>query len=330
MPTASSRRKPTRRNDMEDIEDDATTQRATQDAVEESDEEPTTHRAKKSKGKQRAQQEVDNDPDSDSDQAIDVENFPNQPLKRDQMRMLQGIADDWQKLADIISRPFDKYGMAAGALADLDDDDAKVRVQEIDGYMRESLDFAAVINTHTDVLNKIRQKGLQGEQFVDIGDIYIQEAKANVGNYKKKTIRQKYAREDAYIAFKSNVWEAQHPGMPMPPITEQLPREQGDNSDEDDDLEVGGVSQNYLCPVTLTLLDDPYTSSVCGHSFSAAAIRSTFRSPSALNKCPAAGCNKSFRLVDCKPNKDLAKKVKAYKRRMEKERELSDAEEVVD
>lgn len=69
---------------------------------------------------------------------------------------------------------------------------------------------------------------------------------------------------------------------------------------------------------------------VCGHSFSAAAIKSTFRSPSALNKCPAAGCAKSFRLIDCKPNKDLAKKVKAHKRRIEREQENSDAEEVLD
>jgi hypothetical protein len=35
-------------------------------------------------------------------------------------------------------------------------------------------------------------------------------------------------------------------------------------------------------------------------------------------------------LADCKPNKDLAKKVNAHKRRMEREQEVSDAEEVVD
>lgn len=72
--------------------------------------------------------------------------------------------------------------------------------------------------------------------------------------------------------------------------------------------------------------------SICGHSFSANAIKSTFRTPNSLNKCPATGCTKSFRLVDCKPNKDLAKKVKAHRRRMERERELelNDVEEVVD
>jgi hypothetical protein len=81
------------------------------------------------------------------------------------------------------------------------------------------------------------------------------------------------------------VQESRHPGAPMPPITEQIPRgkhilhhqhkfggseknfpsasEKGDNSDEDDDLEIGGVTQNYLCPITLTLLEDPYTSYVC-------------------------------------------------------------------
>ncbi|KAJ3568114.1 hypothetical protein NP233_g5923 [Leucocoprinus birnbaumii] len=329
MPATSSRRRAMRRNDMDDIEESANTQHAAQDDVEESDE-PNNPRVKKPKSKQRAQQDVENDADSDSDDAIDIQNFPNQPLNHDQIRTLHGLGDDWQKVAEAISRPFDKYGMAAGALADLDDDDAKARVEEIDGYMRESLDFMAITSAHREALHKIHQRGVQGERLVEVGDLYIQEAKTNVRNYQKKTIRQKYAREEAYVAFKANVWEAQHPGMPMPPITEQLPREQGDNSDEDDDLEIGGVSQNYLCPITLTLLDDPYTSSVCGHSFSANAIKSTFRSPSALNKCPAAGCTKSFRLADCKPNKDLAKKVKAYKRRMEREREDSDAEEVID
>jgi len=48
------------------------------------------------------------------------------------------------------------------------------------------------------------------------------------------------------------------------------------------------------------------------------------------NKCPAYGCSKSYRLIDCQPNKDLAKKAKAYKRRMEREQILSDVEEIVD
>ena len=36
--------------------------------------------------------------------------------------------------------------------------------------------------------------------------------------------------------------------------------EPGDVSDSDDDIEVGGVTQDYKCPLTLTPLEDPLTS----------------------------------------------------------------------
>jgi len=68
----------------------------------------------------------------------------------------------------------------------------------------------------------------------------------------------------------------------------------------------------------------------CGHSFSGEAIRQFFRGTNALKACPASGCNKSFRLADCKPDKDLAKKVKAWARRAQRMEEDSDAEEVIE
>jgi hypothetical protein len=36
--------------------------------------------------------------------------------------------------------------------------------------------------------------------------------------------------------------------------------EDGDDSDEDDDLEMGGVTLNFNCPLTLTPLVNPVTS----------------------------------------------------------------------
>jgi len=63
----------------------------------------------------------------------------------------------------------------------------------------------------------------------------------------------------------------------MPPITENIPKgtcvpavvlffssltffsEDGDLSDDDDDLEVGGVTQDYKCPLSLTTIVDPMT-----------------------------------------------------------------------
>lgn len=89
--------------------------------------------------------------------------------------------------------------------------------------MRESLDVIGVIKAHANALNVIRQSGLQGQDIVCIQShrgvflvlqvwqeqveaLYAKTAKTTVADYKKKTTRQKYAKEEAYVAFKSSIW----------------------------------------------------------------------------------------------------------------------------
>lgn len=122
--------------------------------------------------------------------------------------------------------------------------------------------------------------------------------------------------------------------------------EPGDESDDDDDIEVGGVTQDYKCPLTLTPLQDPMTSyasfftlhdypsfnhitnsrKVCKHSFSGAAIREYLSR--GVKKCPATGCNKRITLADLKEDRALERKVKEHARRaaMRAEDEDVDAE----
>lgn len=38
--------------------------------------------------------------------------------------------------------------------------------------------------------------------------------------------------------------------------------ESGDDSDDEDDVQIGGVTQDYKCPLTLTIFVDPLTSCV--------------------------------------------------------------------
>ena len=123
--------------------------------------------------------------------------------------------------------------------------------------------------------------------------------------------------------------------------------EPGDVSDDDDDVEVGGVTQDYKCPLTLTPLQDPVTSyastftflslsginnifkkfrKVCNHSFSRASIREYLsRGPKG---CPATGCNKKISLADLKDDKALERRVREHARReaMRAEDEDVDAE----
>jgi hypothetical protein len=57
---------------------------------------------------------------------------------------------------------------------------------------------------------------------------------------------------------------------------------------------------------------------------------SMFKNHAIPEKCPAAGCNKRFRVLDCVQDEALAKKVKAHQRRQRAAQVDSDAEEVVD
>lgn len=69
---------------------------------------------------------------------------------------------------------------------------------------------------------------------------------------------------------------------------------------------------------------------VCQHSFSADSIKEHFKSGNPVKKCPAAGCNKSFKLSDCLPDKNLAKKVENHVRRRALLAQNNDADEVID
>lgn len=60
--------------------------------------------------------------------------------------------------------------------------------------------------------------------------------------------------------------DIENPGQGMPPVSQFLPKEDGDDSDEED-FEMGGVSQDYNCPITLKPLLDPVTSYVLSHSY---------------------------------------------------------------
>lgn len=53
---------------------------------------------------------------------------------------------------------------------------------------------------------------------------------------------------------------------------------------------------------------------VCNHSFSKASIDGYFVNRARLQKCPAAGCNKTFRHADCEDDSALAKKVAKHLR----------------
>ncbi|KAH9480472.1 E3 SUMO-protein ligase NSE2 [Psilocybe cubensis] len=348
MPVAtSSRRKPTsRRLNSEDIEDVRNTQASRKtDDVSDAEDRPRTGKKvsvkrekdlrRRSNGKQRADPEAEDENDEDEDDRIDVENFPDQPLRRDDLQKLQGLSKEWITMRDRVSKRSELYEEVAAAMVGAGEKDvaSSKELQKLDNGVKEFMDVVAEMNCYAQSLDALYQKAMSGTEIRNALSQYKAGVEERKDEYASKTTRQKYLNKvtpTMYSDFHLAIWNANNPDNPMPPLTEMIPKEDGDDSGSDDDVEMGGVTQNYNCPITLTLLENPCTSRICGHSFSASSIKDHFRSGPSTKKCPAAGCNQTFKLDDCQPNKKLAKAVETYKRLKKVNERVDDAEEVVD
>ncbi|KAJ7696060.1 hypothetical protein B0H17DRAFT_1008113 [Mycena rosella] len=344
MPVAtSSRRRKTARQASSDIEEDQPTQkgRAQDDEVDEDDEDdaPPTRPVKKEKAavkkekgtaKSQPRREDPEDDEEDEDDRIDIDNFADQALTKADGAKIVGFCKDWNSIEETMHQPSPIISRVASAMAEVAGEEAQEGLAELDRIMKGLLDAQALMTGHSKVLSDIIQSVARGEELTNATDKYMELVDEMNAEYDSKTTRQKYMKNEQYVAFKEAIYEVDHSGHAMPPITDFIPREDGDESDDDDDVVMGGITQEYKCPLLMTLLVDPRTSSVCKHSFSGAAIQDMFKNTRGSLKCPAAGCSKSFTLADCKPNPDLARKVKAHERRQARQQQDSDAEEVID
>ncbi|KAK7048279.1 hypothetical protein R3P38DRAFT_2868407 [Favolaschia claudopus] len=345
MPVAtSSRRRKATHQVSSDIEEDQPTQaRAPRDEVDD-DEDEAPRPFKKEKGKSAVKKEKgkapvrkepkveDEDDEDDEDDRIDIDNFADQPITKDDAPRINGFASDWKIIEKAMRQPSAVISAVATSMAEVASEEGPEGLAELDRVIRNLLDMQAVMTGHSKVLSDMIQSVAQGEQITDLNDRYLSLVAEMNAEYDQKTTRQKYLKNEQYFNFKESIYEVEHPKSAMPPMTDFIPREAGDESDDDDDVVMGGVTQEYKCPLMMTLLKDPLTSSVCNHSFSGDAIRELFKGTRGPQKCPASGCSKTFTLAHCTPNPALARKVKAIEKRQARaqQQEDSDAEEVID
>lgn len=341
MPHAASRKRASRarREPSDDhIEAGDLTQRNDDVVVsEESDDEQPRRTAKKErtdkKGKAVLRDAGPTLESDDDDGRIDVENFRDQPLDKKEGAKLHGIAQDWELIRKQIHQgSFSLVKDVAISLADVMEVDQSVKaLHGVDAIMRELLDIDQEMLSHEETLKELHQKLMLGERVEGVMDRYENAVNEKMDQYRSKTSRQKYGSSEVYTQFRECIFEVQNPGAPIPPIKEFIPREHGDISDDDDDLEIGGVTQDYKCPITLTTLVNPMTSKVCGHSFSGAAIQEYLQKARADGiACPAAGCKKRLTMAMLRSDKDLEKKIKIAARQRQRRAEDSDDGEVVE
>ncbi len=61
------------------------------------------------------------------------------------------------------------------------------------------------------------------------------------------------SKNDHYKSFRTSIWEINHT-TPCPPMSDFLSLKRpdgGEDVDEDEDIEIGGQTMEYKCPITL-------------------------------------------------------------------------------
>ncbi|RDX53325.1 hypothetical protein OH76DRAFT_1399223 [Lentinus brumalis] len=339
MPVASSSRasKRHRRAPSSDIEEDGPSQarpRQEEEDVEMDEEEQQPRRSKKDKKRQANQDDSDAEPNVD-DEDVPVPEIKDQPLDRVTGQKVHGLAGDWAVLRDKVhSQSYNFVREVGAAVAEFTEGEkGEKALTTVDCLMRELLDTEQELNSHEQALDDIYNRISRGDEIVGVTDVYEKLVKEKLNAYNSKTSRQKYAKSDPYQKFKQAIYEVHHPDTAMPPVVDLIPREDGDVSDDDDDeVQIGGVTQDYKCPLTLTILDDPLTSKQCGHSYSAFAIKEYLGPNRTKSKeCPATGCHKLICLNDLQEDKDLARRAKeAARRERAREEDSDDDGEVIE
>ncbi|KZT73765.1 hypothetical protein DAEQUDRAFT_807969 [Daedalea quercina L-15889] len=339
MPVAGPSGRHRRDPSSDGIEEDVPSQR-TDDVVNDDEEEQPRRGVKAVKAeKKNERRKVAQDADADADEDLDADplaDFGDQPLDRAQAQKIHGYSQDWDMMRKTKHVQF--YGLVkdvATTFAEFGEGDkgdkAEKLLIEMDNLMRNLMDTEAEMVYHNKVLHDLHQRVVRGEEITNVVDKYDEEVQKKISEYQQKTSRQKYTKSDEYVSYRQAVFEVKNPGIAMPPLADLVPREDGDESDEDDeDVQVGGVTQDYKCPLSLTILVEPLTSRLCGHSYSSAAIREYLSLRGGRKQCPAAGCGKAISLGDLAPNKELARKAKDAARRERMREEDSDEGEVVE
>ena len=138
---------------------------------------------------------------------------------------------------------------------------------------------------------------------------YRQRRSDKLAEYNQMGMRERYALNNDYASFKK-LWHDAAVGEDGPPLPDASRwfRPDGqpvmtaagatgtggtaDMADEsDDDLEVARETISLKCPLTLRLMDEPYSNHKCKHTFEKEAILDYLSAQTEAMQCPQTGCS---------------------------------------
>jgi SUMO ligase MMS21 Smc5/6 complex component len=156
----------------------------------------------------------------------------------------------------------------------------------------------------TDVLKSIQSKLFNGQLKPDqVLDQFQKDLEKKLKEFEE---REDVLRQDeSYKEFRSTIWNIRHPNLPFT---------FGD--EDEDDIQMVAEMNDYLCPITRSLMVDPYKAP-CGHYFSDAILQLIRNGPI---DCPVTGCRQTVQKTTLRRDQALAKKIARHSRQMEEAR----------
>ncbi|KAI5479792.1 E3 SUMO-protein ligase nse2 [Pseudohyphozyma bogoriensis] len=190
------------------------------------------------------------------------------------------------------------------------------QIATLDKEFRTVVDKQTEIEIRTKVLSEMRERSVLRADIRNVEQLYKDQVKAPLDQYRAKTSRQKYAENETYASFRALVWENLYDGAAMPDIKKMIPAEDNDDDDSDDEIEIGAQVTDFKCPLTLSLLKEPMKNPACKHHFSKAAILDMLahseKDANGNSVCPTSGCHARFKKEDLVLDKALERRVAAY------------------
>jgi len=155
------------------------------------------------------------------------------------------------------------------------------------------------------------------EEQADLADVFEQKvSRLEVAAEKDQTDR--FRRHPKMREFRQKVWSVKHP-------EEALPDEQGS-----DIVFMTQNRQDFLCPITRALFQEPMLNRNCGHHYSKEAILQYLSNSRGRGKdCPVAGCNAKVTVQSLEKDEDLERKVKRHKQEQQKTEQEDTSEEEI-
>lgn len=100
------------------------------------------------------------------------------------------------------------------------------------------------------------------------------------------------------------------------------PKSSSRTEEDDEIMAEGGPRINLKCPITGTLMEDPYKNTVCGHVYEKEAILNHLKKDR-MKRCPVAGCSTSMiTQAMLRPDNVTATQIRREKVRQQRARDL--------